>query len=500
MGSVVAERSGRNGAKSVQDYIDETPRWADGTHVPSTPLTDMQWRIWGLAAAGKFFEGLVVFMTGVAIPLMGAEFGMTATQHGVVGAASLVGILIGALVLGGLADTFGRKPMFIVEMIIFMLFLVLAAVSPSYPWLVIALFGIGVALGCDYPTAHLIISESIPSAVRGRLVLSAFGFQAVGALTGTVIGYVILMIYPDVGAWRWMYATAILPALLVVIGRFSITESAQWLATRGRLTDARAETMRLLMRNPPYPRDITLAPPDAHHAPGRDERGYDALLKPRNRRATILAAVPWFLQDLSTYGIGIFTPTILAATFGHQSEHAQGTAALVHQEILAAKGAGLIDVLLIVGIVAAVLLADRVGRIKLQVLGFIGCAAGLLLAAVSANFSGSARTLLVFGGFMLFNFMTNLGPNSQTYLLAGEVFPTHVRAKGAGVAAAFAKIGAVLTAFFFPIVIADVGTQPLLYVLVLTSLAGAAVTYLFRIETMGSNLEKTGREPIGAQR
>ncbi len=67
------------------------------------------------------------------------------------------------------------------------------------------------------------------------------------------------------------------------------------------------------------------------------------------------------------------------------------------------------------------------------------------------------RTLLLFGGFMVFNFMTNLGPNAQTYLLAGEVFPTNIRGKGAGFAAAFAKIGAVLTAFVFPVVLADDG-------------------------------------------
>src|SRR6202167_3035246 len=53
-------------ARSVQDYIDERPMWPDGTHVLSVPMTGMQWRIWALAAAGKFFEGFVVFMTGVA--------------------------------------------------------------------------------------------------------------------------------------------------------------------------------------------------------------------------------------------------------------------------------------------------------------------------------------------------------------------------------------------------------------------------------------------------
>ena len=123
----------------------------------------MQWRIWWLSVAGKFFEGLVVFMTGVALPLMAKEFGLDAAQHGMIGAASLFGILIGATALGGLSDWFGRKPMFIAEMALFTLFLVLIDVHADFIWLIVCLFGIGLALGCDYPTAHVVISESTPS-------------------------------------------------------------------------------------------------------------------------------------------------------------------------------------------------------------------------------------------------------------------------------------------------------------------------------------------------
>jgi MFS transporter, putative metabolite transport protein len=150
-------------------------------------------------------------------------------------------------------------------------------------------------------------------------------------------------------------------------------------------------------------------------------------------------------------------------------------------------------VLLIIGIVCAVLLADKVGRIPLQCFGFIGCGAGLLIASFSVNYAGETQTVLIFLGFMLFNFMTNLGPNAQTYLLAGEVFPTPIRGMGAGFAAAFAKIGAVATAFLFPILLADIGTRALLYILIVTSLIGAAVTWRFRIETTGVNLESVGR-------
>jgi nitrate/nitrite transporter NarK len=128
----------------------------------------------------------------------------------------------------------------------------------------------------------------------------------------------------------------------------------------------------------------------------------------------------------------------------------------------------------------------------LQVIGFIGCAVGLLIASFSADASGATQTILIFVGFMLFNFMTNMGSNAQTYLLAGEVFPTHIRGQGAGFAAAFAKIGAVATAYLFPLLMADIGTQKLLYILIGTSLLGAVVTWLFRIETTGLDLDTLG--------
>src|SRR5215469_3795463 len=353
--------------KSIQEYIDETPVWRDGTILRTTPMTGMQWRIWTLAAAGKFFEGLVVFMTGVAMPLIADEFQMSPAQHGVVGAASLFGILVGAVGLGSLSDHFGRKRMFVIEMFIFMIFLCLLVVSPNYPWLVVFLFGIGVALGCDYPTAHLMISESIPSSTRGRLVLAAFGFQAVGALIGTGVGYVILTNIPQIGAWRWMYATAIVPGLVVTIGRLSVTESAHWLLARGKIELAKHQMARLLLRDPPYPRGVTLGgrhtQPVAGHR--RNPGGYGALFRKDNRRATILASVPWFLQDLGTYGIGIFTPAILAASVGHKTKYVRNLADLINNDMLAARGAALIDVLLIVGIVCAILLSDRAGRIRL---------------------------------------------------------------------------------------------------------------------------------------
>ena len=475
--------------RTVQEYIDELPRWPDNTLVSDVSLTSMQWRIWGLATAGKFFEGMVVFMTGVALPLMSLEFHLSASEKGLVGAASLFGILIGATVLGGLADVAGRKTMFIAEMVIFTIFLVLVSLSPSFSWMILFLFGMGVALGCDYPTAHLMISESIPSRVRGRLVLSAFGFQAVGALAGTVLGYLILRERDSISDWRLMYAAAIIPALIVILGRFFITESPHWHMARGKTALAQREMEKLLWRNPRYPKKVVLADDHRHHKSGRI--GFAELFATdKIRRATILASVPWFLQDLSTYGIGIFTPTILATAIGVQNPDASNLSDVILQDMNGAKGAAAIDLLLIVGIVASVVFADSIGRIKLQIFGFIGCALGLLIASFSIYCTGTLKLSFIFLGFIIFNFMTNLGPNAMTYLIAGEVFPTRFRGVGAGFAASFAKIGAVTTAYLFPILLQHIGTGTLLDLLVGTSLVGAFITWRFSIETKGRNLEE----------
>lgn len=479
--------------KTVQKYIDETPVWRDGTEVSFTPMTSMQWRIWALATAGKFFEGLIVFMTGVALPLIVAEFGLSATQKGIIGAMPLLGILVGASGLGGLADVFGRRFMFILEMGLFILFLLLLSVSPGFIWTAVFLFGTGAALGCDYPTAHMVISESIASKSRGKLVLSAFGFQAVGAIAGTALGYLILSGDAHLSAWRYMYAIVIIPALPVFIARFFITQSPHWLVAKGCMEKAQRTLTRLLNRQPPYPLEILLKNPrksDDGKNITPPQSDYGVLFRgKKERRATILASVPWFLQDLGTYGIGIFTPTILATTVGHPTQHPHNVTAIIHNDIIAAKGAAFLDVLLLAGIIGAILLADRIGRIRLQVFGFAGCAIGLLLASFSLQATGISKLLLLFSGFMLFNFMTNIGPNAMTYLLAGEVFPTHIRGKGAGFSASFAKIGAVLTAFLFPVLLKTIGTQYLLYLLAGTSILGALITWRFRIETAGISLE-----------
>ncbi|WP_438827551.1 MFS transporter [Synechococcus lacustris] len=423
-------------------------------------------------------------MGGIALPLVSEQFSIDQTTKGFITAATLAGILIGALFLGGLADRFGRKPVFIGEMVLLLIGLLGASFSSSSELLIFWLFIMGLALGADYPTAHLVISESIPASIRGRLVLGAFSFQALGAVIGTAICAVVLSSKPELSTWRIFYLLPVIPVALVAWGRIFLPESSHWLLSKGHLTKAEKQLRKLLNRQ-----DISLLQLEiAEEGVVKYKSSkFGDLFHGKQLKSTILASLPWFLQDISTYGIGIFTPIIIAAAFGAEAQD-HNLSSLIHNDLLGAKGTALVDIGFLVGIAFAIWLSDKLGRIPLQIAGFIGCALGLLIAA-AGNFNGANNIVLIGVGFFLFQFMTNLGPNSQTYLIAGEVFPTKIRGVGAGFAAASGKVGAVITAFFFPALLSGFGADRLLPLLALTSLIGAWITWLYRVETKGVNLE-----------
>ncbi len=293
-----------------------------------------------------------------------------------------------------------------------------------------------------------------------------------------------------------MFAAAILPAILVVIGRFFVCDSAHWLVSRGRMAEAATETHKLLRREPQYPKLVELIDPHHHEGEGKADRAGAWSFGAIRQCTASTRNLPRFTPLVSPRSFDIRHRNFHARNSRGDPSEARGTAqsvsGLVTRVQVSAKGTALLDVLLVVGVLVAILLVERAGRIRLQIIGFIGCAVGLGLAALSQDMTGTAQMTLLFAGFMLFNFMTNMGPNAQTYLLAGEVFPTHIRGYGAGFAASFAKIGAVATAFLFPFLLKDIGTQMLLVLLIISSLAGAVVTWIFRIETRGT-LEDVSR-------
>ncbi len=215
-------------------------------------------------------------------------------------------------------------------------------------WSLIAFrFVLGIAIGLDYPIAASYLAEVLPARGRGRWLVSAFSLQAIGILIGAVVGVVVLAIVPEVGSWRWMLGFGAIPALIIVILRRGVPESPRWLAQNGREEEAVAVTEALVG----HPVAVTAADREQKE---ETPEGLRALIQPRLfkrelRRRTAFTAAPWFLMDIATYGVGIFTPTLIAAIAVHGAN-----TTFIADDITSTKATAALDVFLPVGFAIAI--------------------------------------------------------------------------------------------------------------------------------------------------
>jgi len=466
-------------------------------------LGPLHWRIWILSALGIFLDGFDLFVIGIAAPFIKEAFDVDAWMLGAITGSGVLGAIVGALVGGRITDRFGRKAIYLVDISLFIIFTLASAAAWS-PWsLVVFRFLLGVGIGADYPICAAYVAETAPSRHRGRMLIAAFSFQAVGAVAAALVGIIVLEFDPSVGAWRWILGAGAIPALAILLLRVSVPESPRWSMERGRLEEASRVVESLIPAHELDRLDALVATGQARIARVQERRlGFGHLFDARYRRRTVLASVPWFLMDVATYGIGLFTPLILqaiafkstvtgATTPGgaHHDENVAGD--FIHRNLLTMEATLVVSAFLLVGFALNLWLVDRVGRIRLQLLGFAGMAAGLLVLAGSESIGEGApgRMALVLVGFIVFNLFMNLGPNSTTFVLPAELYPTRLRATGHGFAASCAKAGAALGSIALPVATTKIGTSWTLVAIAGACLLGLLVTRATRIDTTKRSLE-----------
>jgi MFS family permease len=452
-------------------------------------MRPIHWRIWFLSAMGIFLDGFDLFIIGVAMPLISLTFKTTPHVVGLIGSAALIGAVFGAMIGGFLTDRFGRKLLYVFDIFVVVILCAFSAFSWSSLSLIVFRFLLGIGIGADYPICATYISAFMPKRLRGRMLIGAFSFQALGMFAAALVGLVILKIYPSEQAWRFMLGFATIPAVIIMLLRFTVPESARWCLEKGRHTQA----AHIIGKMVPHKRDeIHALAAEAHRFYAdikTKEHQLASLFKPRYIRNTVLSSVPWFLMDIATYGIGIFTPIILGAMAF--SGHGLNTIA---SDFKATEGAAFLDIFLALGFLLNILLIEKWGRIKLQLFGFGGMAIGLLVLAVSSILpAGHALSMfLLFSGFTIFNLLMNMGPNATTFILPAELYPTKMRATGHGFAAAIGKIGAAVGIFLLPVTKAHFGLTFTLIMLAIFCVLAFMVTLVLRVETKGKSLEELG--------
>ncbi len=460
-----------------------------------SPLKAIQRWLWVLSTGGTLLDGFAIFVLGVAMPLIIAEFHFNPDVVGLIGASLLLGAVFGAGVGGPIADRLGRKPLMLADMIIISAGAATSALANGPAMLFIGQFLVGVGIGIDFPVGSSYVSEVLPKRSRARMMVATIACQSVGMLLAAGITLVLLKNVNGAQNWRLFLATEGVIALVFALLRLSEPDSPHWLMSRGRLAQAAQAFIRIM----PEQREAVLQLTSnagnqslaSSVAPARS-LGMAILFSRAYRARTVLVAVPWFLMDIATYGVGLFTPVILGAV----DISGRGGDAITH-DMAAARGSSAIDLFLFFGFLLGIWAVPRFGRIRMQAIGFASMAFGMLLLMMAVYLSnspaGAGHVPLVFAGFVLFNLLMNAGPNSTTFTLAPILFPTQLRATASGFAAGVAKIGATLGVFVLPILKGKFGVPAVLGMMAVVSVLGLSVTLLFgREDTEGS---PNGKKP-----
>ena len=466
-----------------------------GKALDQARMTRLHKMFWLLAALGLMLDGFDFFIIGVANPLIAEDLGANSWQKGLISAAAIVGAIFGAAFLGPLGDKIGRRRLFKYDLWIFVVFSIGCMIAWD-TWSLIAFrFLLGIAIGLDYPIAASYLAEVLPQKNRGRWLISAFSLQAVGMLLGALVGVIILLLLPDETSWRWMLGFGVIPALIIIWLRRKVPESPRWLAQNGH----EQEAIKIVEELTNVPVIVTGKDREKVEQSSEGIRALwqPQLFKPDMIRRTIFASVPWFLMDIATYGVGIFTPTLIAAlAFGGNQDKSNTN--FIADDILTLEWTAILDIFLVLGFVAAIFLVERWGRVRLQTIGFAFMSLGLIVLGIASILQGSANTGylgVVFIGFAIFNFFMNAGPNATTYALPAEIFPSDIRSAGHGFSAGAAKLGAALGVFFFPILQGVIGISALVFAMSGICVLAMVITQIFKIEPAGKSLDEiSGRK------
>jgi MFS family permease len=431
-----------------------------------------------MGSLGLFLGGIGFFIISLAIPLIKHEWELSQTTLGLLGSAAPIGAIFGAFIAGYCSDKYGRKKILSLSIFAILICSILSAFAQSITNLIIARIALGVSISMCYPVTASYLAEMMPKKNRGKQITKAMFTNCLGAVVGIASSYLIIHVDPEYNAWRFMLLLPALPATLALLISFKIPESPRWLISKGRIEEAEcilsglsiSREKLLAHKNDPFP---------------ISDHQYKDLFSRRFIRNTLLACLPWFLMDISFYGVGIFTPLIM------QSLHFAYSASPFDYMNIIAKQTVIVNIFFLLGAFIAISLIDKVGRIALQTWGFLAVTVGLLVLTLATVIpQPHLRMIMMFLGFFIFNFFINLGPNMTTYLIPAEIYPTALRASGHGFATSCGKIGAALGIFFLPILQDKLGTTITILLVAISSFLGFLITLKLGIETKDKTLEE----------
>lgn len=381
---------------------------------------------------GWMFDAMDVGLLSFVLAALKADWGLSGGQMGWLGAINSIGMAVGAMMFGMMADRIGRKHVFIITLLLFAIASGLSAFATTLAVLMVLRFFIGMGLGGELPVASTYVSERVPVHERGRIVVLLESFWAVGWILAALIAYFVIPRFDKDMGWRVALMLGALPAVYAIYLRRKL------------------------------PDDKPTAPPAA----GLPWSARVARLwSPEHGRNTLMLWALWFTVVFSYYGMFLWLPSVMVG---------KGFALIKSFEYVL-----LMTLAQLPGYFTAAWLIERMGRKFVLVVYLLGTAA-------SAWLFGNADTqgmLLLWGALLSF---FNLGAWGALYAYSPENYPAPIRASGVGMAAGIGRIGGILGPLAIPYLGAlGWSTGAIFGLFAVTIVIGALAVALLGRETKG---------------
>lgn len=374
-----------------------------------------------LGSLACIFAGYNSQIVAYIIPLALKEWQLTPVEAGAMMSYGFVGLMIGAAGFGIVSDRLGRKNSLMLVMIVLSVFSGATYFAPNFQIFCVLRFFAGLGIGGVVPLIATLVAEYSPSVMRAKLLTLVTGTFTLG---WAAAGLAAMVLVPGFG-WRMPLLLGVLPLFLLPAIHAYLPESVRFLAGKSRYPEAVREMQRIenlgdtgsgTWTEESFPR------PDIQVSAGvRD------LFRPGLTLMTVLIWGTYVCCWLCLYGLSTWLPSLLTnAGFSLVKSYSFG----IVQALGAFVGAFLLGCFM-----------DAVGRkLGLAACFFIGGLSVLLFGFVTSTFSlyiaGAATGLFL------------AGMPAGLHVVAGETYPTGIRATGTGWAYSVGRIGSILGPVF----------------------------------------------------
>ncbi len=268
------------------------------SEVPATPFLR---KVTILSSMGIMMDGYTLTVFSYALLYLINVMHLVDYQISIMGVSSITGVMVGSFIFGKIADIYGRKYIYIYDLIAISIFIFMTGLSNNYIEFSIFQFLVGVGIGADYPISSSTQAEFSPRKIRGKyLLFNIFSFS-IGSVIFLIVA-IPLVLFTGVNAWRFMYILGAIFPIIVLYSRNKMPESPYWV--QQRYGNKAGEAARVEMEK--YTGFSINKIPEIQ--PGKTKIR-DAL-KGKYLIYSLFISIAWFSYDIVSYGIWTYSPLI----------------------------------------------------------------------------------------------------------------------------------------------------------------------------------------------